>query len=116
MLSASFFTLAATVAFSALVVNAAVEPVFVKQSVNWDEHQFLAPGPDDVRSPCPGLNAYVSLILLLDGTPVSLHLLLFLRLANHGFLNRTGRNVGMEEILQAGLGMYHFPGVLGQFI
>jgi len=62
MVSMSFFTLAATVVVSALAVNAAVEPVFVKQNVNWDGHQFLAPGPGDVRSPCPGLNAYVSVL------------------------------------------------------
>ena len=63
MLSTSFLTLAATFVFSALFANAAVEPVFVKQHVNWTEHQFSAPGPGDVRGPCPALNTYVSVFL-----------------------------------------------------
>ncbi|KAJ9477203.1 HEME_HALOPEROXIDASE domain-containing protein [Pseudozyma hubeiensis] len=33
-----------------------------------DEHKFIAPGPNDIRGPCPGLNL----------------------LANHGYLNRNG--------------------------
>ncbi|KAK4621380.1 Putative sterigmatocystin biosynthesis peroxidase stcC [Fulvia fulva] len=48
---------------------------------NWD-----APGPNDVRSPCPGLNA----------------------LANHGFLHHDGRNMTIPHMLQglsAGMNM-----------
>jgi hypothetical protein len=40
---------------------------------------FLAAQPGDARSPCPGLNA----------------------LANHGFLNRNGRNIGGQDIIDA---------------
>ncbi|THU78723.1 hypothetical protein K435DRAFT_699560 [Dendrothele bispora CBS 962.96] len=25
--------------------------------IDWDAHQWMAPGADDFRSPCPGLNA-----------------------------------------------------------
>ena len=99
MFTTAFLTFAT--ASLATLVNAADEPVFVKKDVNWAEHQFMAPGPDDVRSPCPGLNTYVVF-------PQFKALLLtkIFRLANHGFLNRTGRNIGIEEILQAGLGAY----------
>jgi len=99
MFNTAFLTFAT--AALATLVNAAVEPVFVKQNVNWTEHQFMAPGPDDVRSPCPGLNTYVAF-----PQPNALLLTQLSRLANHGFLNRTGRNIGIEEILQAGLGAY----------
>jgi len=60
MLSTTLLTFA-TVALATLV-NAAVEPVFVKQEVDFSQHQYIAPGPDDVRSPCPGLNTYVAFI------------------------------------------------------
>ncbi|KAK7444841.1 hypothetical protein VKT23_015159 [Stygiomarasmius scandens] len=49
--------------------------------VDWDAHQWMAPGPDDLRGPCPGLNT----------------------LANHGFLPRDGRGLNMSVILDAGL-------------
>jgi len=58
MLSKSL--LAFVTAALSTMVSAGVEPVFVKQSVNWTEHQFMAPGSDDVRSPCPGLNTYAA--------------------------------------------------------
>ncbi|KLU85627.1 hypothetical protein MAPG_04649 [Magnaporthiopsis poae ATCC 64411] len=41
------------------------------------QHAFKAPGTNDLRSPCPMLNA----------------------LANHGFLPRDGRNVSMEQLI-----------------
>ncbi|ESK95710.1 hypothetical protein Moror_12504 [Moniliophthora roreri MCA 2997] len=53
--------------------------VIVKAS---DDHSWRAPGPNDLRSPCPGLNT----------------------LANHGFLPRNGRNITVSMILQAGFG------------
>lgn len=40
-------------------------------------HAFKAPGPNDLRSPCPMINA----------------------LANHGFLPRDGRNVSLEQLI-----------------
>lgn len=42
-----------------LGVLAGTEPVYVKKDVNFDDYPFVAPGPDDVRSPCPGLNTFV---------------------------------------------------------
>uniref|UniRef100_A0A0W0G588 Putative Cloroperoxidase n=1 Tax=Moniliophthora roreri TaxID=221103 RepID=A0A0W0G588_MONRR len=56
--------------------------VIVKAS---DDHSWRAPGPNDLRSPCPGLNT----------------------LANHGFLPRNGRNITVSMILQAGFDGYH---------
>jgi len=29
---------------------------FTKQDIDWSQHQYVPAGPDDVRSPCPGLN------------------------------------------------------------
>ncbi|ESK91475.1 hypothetical protein Moror_2663 [Moniliophthora roreri MCA 2997] len=28
--------------------------------IDWSQHPFQAPGPDDARGPCPGLNTYVA--------------------------------------------------------
>jgi len=52
-------TLLAILSSSILAVRAGVEPTFVRQEVDWSLHAFAPPGPDDVRSPCPGLNTYV---------------------------------------------------------
>ena len=41
--------------------------------------EWRAPGPGDIRSPCPGLNT----------------------LANHGYLPRDGRNVHVTDIVTA---------------
>ncbi|EEB97652.1 hypothetical protein MPER_02989, partial [Moniliophthora perniciosa FA553] len=46
-----------------------------------DDHSWQAPGPNDLRSPCPGLNT----------------------LANHGFLPRNGSNITIPAVLEAGL-------------
>jgi len=46
----------------------------------WSRHEWRAPGPTDLRSPCPGLNV----------------------LANHGYLPRNGRGVNIPQILEAG--------------
>ncbi|KAJ7198453.1 Cloroperoxidase, partial [Mycena pura] len=48
-----------------------------------DDHPWIAPGPTDVRSPCPGLNT----------------------LANHGYLPRSGKNISIPMMLQAAIGM-----------
>ncbi|KAJ7862045.1 Peroxidase, family 2-domain-containing protein [Mycena olivaceomarginata] len=44
-------------------------------------HEFRAPGPGDVRGPCPGLNT----------------------LANHGYLPRNGKQFTVKTLLDAGL-------------
>ncbi|KAF5353616.1 hypothetical protein D9758_013767 [Tetrapyrgos nigripes] len=43
------------------------------------DHGFQAPGPNDARGPCPGLNT----------------------LANHGYLPRDGKNITIPIVLQA---------------
>ncbi|KAF9025431.1 Cloroperoxidase, partial [Hymenopellis radicata] len=43
-------------------------------------HKFIAPGPDDVKSPCPGLNT----------------------LANHGHLPRDGKKITIPIMMKAG--------------
>ncbi|KAJ7058528.1 Cloroperoxidase [Mycena amicta] len=48
-------------------------------------HKFIAPGPNDERSPCPGLNA----------------------LANHGYLPRSGQNFTVPEVLEAATEVYN---------
>ncbi|KIK53709.1 hypothetical protein GYMLUDRAFT_207262 [Collybiopsis luxurians FD-317 M1] len=48
-------------------------------TVDWSAHQWQAPGPNDSRGPCPGLNT----------------------LANHGFLPRSGTNITVQMILDA---------------
>ncbi|THU90501.1 Cloroperoxidase [Dendrothele bispora CBS 962.96] len=53
--------------------------------IDFNEHQWMAPGPNDLRGPCPGLNT----------------------LANHGFLPRDGKNLNMSVILDAALNGYH---------
>ncbi|KAJ7715074.1 Cloroperoxidase [Mycena metata] len=44
-----------------------------------DNNVWIAPGPTDVRSPCPGLNT----------------------LANHGYLPRSGKNISVPMIAEA---------------
>ncbi|KAF4506966.1 hypothetical protein G6O67_005647 [Ophiocordyceps sinensis] len=45
----------------------------------WQSHDFIPPGPDDSRSPCPALNA----------------------LANHGFLPHSGKGIGVAQVILA---------------
>ncbi|KAF7296251.1 HEME-HALOPEROXIDASE domain-containing protein [Mycena chlorophos] len=55
---------------------------FVAVAVAYREpagHEYQKPGPNDSRSPCPGLNA----------------------LANHGYLPRSGENMTVPQILSA---------------
>ncbi|KAF9075625.1 Chloroperoxidase [Rhodocollybia butyracea] len=49
------------------------------------EHAFIAPQEGDVRSPCPGLNA----------------------LANHGFINRSGRDISASSLVSSLTSIYH---------
>ncbi|KAF7304530.1 HEME-HALOPEROXIDASE domain-containing protein [Mycena chlorophos] len=56
----------------------------VSVAVAWSEpagHHYQKPGPNDQRSPCPGLNA----------------------LANHGYLPRSGQNFTVPQLLDAAL-------------
>ncbi|KAL0567409.1 hypothetical protein V5O48_014586 [Marasmius crinis-equi] len=53
--------------------------------VRFSNYPWIAPGPNDLRSPCPGLNT----------------------LANHGFLPRDGRNITVSMIVEAGFKAYH---------
>ncbi|KAF5365908.1 hypothetical protein D9758_006642 [Tetrapyrgos nigripes] len=53
--------------------------------IDWDDaHQWIAPGPNDFRGPCPGLNT----------------------LANHGFLPRDGKNLTVSVVADAALKGY----------
>ncbi|CAO1633105.1 unnamed protein product [Sympodiomycopsis kandeliae] len=57
-----------------------------------DEHKFIAPGPNDIRGPCPGKFAFVNApcnLLLIDWKLSTLNTGLNL-LANHGYLDRSG--------------------------
>lgn len=51
-------TVSAFPALSALNTRDSVIPFDAKEQYvsNQGEHAFMAPGPDDVRSPCPALN------------------------------------------------------------
>jgi hypothetical protein len=60
-----------TALFLAIIASAAPAP---------SGHAFVAPGPSDVRSPCPGLNS----------------------LANHGFINRNGTNLTIPQLVAGG--------------
>jgi len=44
-----------------------------------DPHRWIAPGPGDLRAPCPALNT----------------------LANHGYINRDGRNLNLYTLVKA---------------
>ncbi|KAK0462443.1 Cloroperoxidase [Desarmillaria tabescens] len=60
-------------------------------TVDWNLHEWKAPGASDLRGPCPGLNT----------------------LANHGFLPRDGKNITIDIVLKAGLEGYNIdPSVL----
>lgn len=52
-----------------------------------DGHEFIAPGPGDVRSPCPFTNI----------------------LANHGFINRSGKNVCLYDIARLSTTVFDLP-------
>ncbi|KAJ8081080.1 hypothetical protein PM082_017921 [Marasmius tenuissimus] len=54
--------------------------------VDFSSYPWMAAGPDDLRSPCPGLKA----------------------LANHGFLPRDGRNISIPMILDATEKVFNF--------
>ncbi|KAJ3980960.1 Chloroperoxidase [Lentinula detonsa] len=49
------------------------------------EHAFITPGLGDVRSPCPALNT----------------------LANHGYINRSGKGISASSLISALTSIYH---------
>ncbi|KAF9265234.1 Cloroperoxidase [Marasmius fiardii PR-910] len=71
---------------SSLVFIAVASTALADDEVDFSAHAWQAPGPNDSRSPCPGLNT----------------------LANHGFLPRNGKNISIPMIIQAGHDGYHF--------
>ncbi|ESK91441.1 hypothetical protein Moror_2665 [Moniliophthora roreri MCA 2997] len=62
----------------AFVSAKSVTPRSPHDEIDWSQHPFQAPGPNDARGPCPGLNT----------------------LANHGFLPRDGKNITIPIVLQ----------------
>ncbi|KAI3606102.1 hypothetical protein WG66_004003 [Moniliophthora roreri] len=63
----------------ALASAKGLQPMTPHDEIDWSRHPFQAPGPNDARGPCPGLNT----------------------LANHGFLPRDGKNITIPIVLQA---------------
>ncbi|KAJ3808319.1 Chloroperoxidase [Lentinula aff. lateritia] len=49
------------------------------------QHAFIAPGQGDVRSPCPALNT----------------------LANHGYINRSGKGISASSLIASLTSIYH---------
>ncbi|EIM82419.1 Cloroperoxidase [Stereum hirsutum FP-91666 SS1] len=72
-------------AFHGLVRDDSSGSAPVTPGFNFSNYPFMAPGPNDMRSPCPGLNA----------------------LANHGILPRNGSNITTNMILQAAVDAYN---------
>ncbi|KAJ3828023.1 Peroxidase, family 2-domain-containing protein [Lentinula raphanica] len=56
-------------------------------NINWNHHRWIAPGKNDFRSPCPGLNT----------------------LANHGFISRNGRNITIPMVIKATDAIFNNP-------
>ncbi|KAL0570571.1 hypothetical protein V5O48_011390 [Marasmius crinis-equi] len=56
-----------------------------EEQIDFSAYPWKAPGPNDLRSPCPGLNT----------------------LANHGILPRDGRDVSVPMIIEAGFKTFH---------
>jgi len=52
---------------------------------NLDDHPYVPPGPDDSRSPCPGLNI----------------------LANHGFLPHDGKGLTSAQLIQQTMAVFN---------
>lgn len=77
MLSSSLLLLTLTGAVSALNIPALLASLGPAPPTDPRFSNWVAPGPGDVRSPCPGLNA----------------------LANHGFLNHNGKGITIPDML-----------------
>ncbi|KAE9396717.1 Cloroperoxidase [Gymnopus androsaceus JB14] len=57
------------------------------ENTDWQHHRWIAPGENDLRSPCPGMNT----------------------LANHGFISRDGRNITIPMVIRAVDIVYNTP-------
>ncbi|KAE9392575.1 Cloroperoxidase [Gymnopus androsaceus JB14] len=57
------------------------------ENTDWHYHRWMAPGENDLRSPCPGMNT----------------------LANHGFIPRDGRNITIPRVIRAIDAVYNNP-------
>ncbi|KAL4933185.1 peroxidase family protein [Aspergillus undulatus] len=60
----------------ALVASVAGFPQYLERRDAWEAQEWIAPGPDDSRGPCPGLNT----------------------LANHGYLPRNGKDITLDKL------------------
>jgi hypothetical protein len=68
--------------------------------IDFSRFPWKAPGPNDLRGPCPGLNTLASsLIYSTAFANVEAN-----RLANHGFISRDGRNLTPSGVLKAAQG------------
>ncbi|KIK65154.1 hypothetical protein GYMLUDRAFT_71040 [Collybiopsis luxurians FD-317 M1] len=65
--------------FVTLAISSGVRSDSSSAQIDWSAHQWEAPGPNDSRGPCPGLNT----------------------LANHAFLPRNGSNITVPVVLKA---------------
>ncbi|KAJ8081111.1 hypothetical protein PM082_017952 [Marasmius tenuissimus] len=71
---------------SSLVAFAMVATAMAQSEIDFSSYPYMAAGPNDSRSPCPGLNT----------------------LANHGFLPRNGLNISIPMILDAAEKAFNF--------
>jgi hypothetical protein len=62
-MSPSMINLKTLVSVSALLGSALAAASAGGSPVDFSQHPFKAPGPNDLRGPCPGLNTYVYLFL-----------------------------------------------------
>ncbi|KIK61200.1 hypothetical protein GYMLUDRAFT_199983 [Collybiopsis luxurians FD-317 M1] len=58
------------------------------------EHAFIAPGPEDARSPCPALNT----------------------LANHGYINRSGKEISESSLVSSLTSIYRLSTPLAELL
>ncbi|KAL4757798.1 peroxidase family protein [Aspergillus foveolatus] len=63
-----------------LIASVVAFPHYLDIERRWEPREWIAPGPDDSRGPCPGLNT----------------------LANHGYLPRNGKEITLD-ILKEGM-------------
>ncbi|KAL7806730.1 Peroxidase, family 2 domain-containing protein [Trichoderma aethiopicum] len=79
----SLIALSSLTSITAAQIQIPNPPIFDALDPRFDEWQ--APGPDDSRGPCPGLNS----------------------LANHGFLPRSGKNITAIDLIRGTYSGYH---------
>ncbi|KAL4861205.1 hypothetical protein BDV12DRAFT_208265 [Aspergillus spectabilis] len=62
-----------------LIAAAVAYPQYLERRQDWEPQEWIAPGPEDSRGPCPGLNT----------------------LANHGYLPRNGKSITLDILKDA---------------